>query len=209
MSREECSDRLIEQLADLLETELSMVAEFDDLTICFIELADCVLQGVIRLRWLVRAGFILGSGVLQVSWVGWFGMALSSSELIADTVHGDPEQPRLESALLVVAVLAEFGRYGDKHGLGDLLGEVVVVEPGSRHCEHSAGIGVHESAPRILMALRGLVDEETDRLFLLILWLGLDTQCGHHPCRHNGDHERVLPDLYCTNTEIGMLHAPS
>ncbi len=70
-------------------------------------------------------------------------MALSASELVSDTVHRDAEQPGLESALLVVAVLAEFGRYGDKHGLGDLLGKVVVVEPGACHCEHPAGVCVY------------------------------------------------------------------
>lgn len=119
-------------------------------------------------------------------------MSLSSSEHISYTVHGDAEEPGLESALFVVAVLAEFGRYGDKHGLGDLLGEVVVVEPGACHCKNPAGIGIHQSAPRVFMALRGPLDEETDRLFLVTLWLGLDTQYGHHPCEQNADSEGVL-----------------
>ncbi len=51
------------------------------------------------------------------------------------------------------------------------------------------------------------MDEETDRLFLLILWLGLDTQCGHHPCEQNAVPLRVLLNLHCTESEIGMLAA--
>lgn len=137
---------------------------------------------------------------MELGWVGWFGVAASSAELVADAVHGDAEQPGLESALFVVAILAEFGCYGDKHGLGNLLGEVVVMKPGACHCKDPAGIGIHESAPRSLLALDRLVDEETDRLVLWANWLGLDTQRGHHPYGHNAVHALVLPEpiLYLT-----------
>ena len=91
--------------------------------------------------------------------VGRFGMAASAPELITDAVHGDAEQPGLESALFVVGILAEFGRYGDKHGLGNLLGEVVVMKPGACHGKDPAGIGINESAPSLFLALNGLADE--------------------------------------------------
>jgi len=81
---------------------------------------------------------VLDSGVLEVAGVGGLCVSSSSAELVADSVHGDPEEPWLELALFVVAVFAEFGRNGDKHGLGQLLGKVVVVNPGSRHREHPA-----------------------------------------------------------------------
>ena len=133
-------------------------------------------------------------GVLEMAWVGWSGVAAAAAELVADAVHGDAEQPGLESALLVVAILAEFGCYGDKHGLGDLLGEVVVMEPGACHCKDPAGIGVHKPAPGIFLASGSVFDEETDRLVFLAYWLGLDTQRGHHPYGHNAVHALVLPE---------------
>lgn len=39
VSCEECADGLVEDLADLFETELAVVAEFDDLSVGFVELA--------------------------------------------------------------------------------------------------------------------------------------------------------------------------
>ncbi len=41
MSSEECSDWLVENVADLFETELAVVAELDDFSIGFVELFEC------------------------------------------------------------------------------------------------------------------------------------------------------------------------
>lgn len=142
--------------------------------------------------------------------VGWSCVAATAPELVSYAVHGDAEQPGLESALFVVAVLAEFGRYGDKHGLGNLLGEVIIMNPGPGHRKDPAGIRVHEPAPSILFASCGAFDEETDCLFLGACWLGLDTQCGHHPYRHNAVHALVLPEpiLYLrTCRRVGAVWA--
>lgn len=168
VSCEECADGLVQDVADLLETELAVVAEFDDLSVGVVELFDRGSErgGVDRFRGGVV--WILDTGVLEVGWVGWPSVATSPAELVADAVHGDAEQPRLESALFVVAILAEFGRYGDKHGLGNLLGKVVVMKPGACHCKDPAGIGVHKSAPSVFLALDRLVNEETDCLVLQI-----------------------------------------
>jgi len=38
---QECADGLIEDVADLLEAELPVVAEFDDFSVGFVELFDC------------------------------------------------------------------------------------------------------------------------------------------------------------------------
>ncbi len=44
MAGEECSDWLVEDVADLFETELAVVTEFDDFAVGFVELLDCVSQ---------------------------------------------------------------------------------------------------------------------------------------------------------------------
>lgn len=172
-----------------------MMAELDDLPVGVVELLDRGSKrgGVDRLGLILVTG-VLDPRILQVTRVGRFGVPASTTELVADAIHGDAEQPGLESALLVVAVLAEFGRYGDKHGLGDLLGKVVVMKPGACHRKDPAGIRIHESAPSSFLAFDRLVDEETDRLVFRACWLGLDTQRGHHPCGHNAVHALVLPE---------------
>tara|TARA_R110000737_G_scaffold2923_9_gene9185 strand:- start:139761 stop:140303 length:543 start_codon:yes stop_codon:yes gene_type:complete len=158
VSCEEGPDGLVEDVADLLETQLAVVSELDDFSVGVVELFergskwDGAWLGVVRFC-------VVNSGVLEVAGVGGSCVSSSSAELVANSVHGDAEQPGLESALLVVAVFAEFGRYGDKHGLGQLLGKVVVVNPGSRHREDPAGIRIHESAPSGLFTRCGALNK--------------------------------------------------
>ena len=44
VTSEECSDGLIEEFADLFETELAVVSELDDFSVCFVELVECILE---------------------------------------------------------------------------------------------------------------------------------------------------------------------
>src|SRR5690606_6738505 len=68
--------------------------------------------------------------------------------LVADPVHGDPEQPRLEAALLGIPAGPQFGRERGEHRLRDLLGEVraLAAAPGQR--VHPAAVPPDDLAPR-------------------------------------------------------------
>lgn len=44
VTSEEGSDGLVEEFADLFEAELAMVSEFDDFSVCLVELAECILE---------------------------------------------------------------------------------------------------------------------------------------------------------------------
>ena len=47
------------------------------------------------------------------------------------------------------------------------------------------------------------MNEETDRLIIVTLWLGLDTQCTHHPWLLNAVHALVLPEPILYLKDIG------
>lgn len=44
VTSEEGSDGLVEEFADLFEAELAVVSEFDDFSVCLVELAECILE---------------------------------------------------------------------------------------------------------------------------------------------------------------------
>ena len=69
---EECADGLVEDVADLFEAELAMVAEFDDFAVSVIELLDGGSErsgvgwfGIVGVVW------VLDAGVLEVTGICW------------------------------------------------------------------------------------------------------------------------------------------
>ncbi len=140
---EQGADRVATDLGDLFEAQLPVVSQFDDLAVPVAEsahrsaelIALCgrlVALGHVVLRWYTDAAQVLGSS--------GGGVPAAFSAQVPDPVHSDPKKPWLESSLLAVdwargvgILLREFGSDGHEDRLGDLLGEVVVMEAAAGH----------------------------------------------------------------------------
>lgn len=112
MPRQQSADGIASYLGDLLEAQLPMMTQGDHLAVGLRELLHCQSQGI-ELVLMVVFGVDIGLGLsfdtCEIFGSHRFGMARSLSAIITHPIHRDPEEPRLESSLLGVCRLVEFG----------------------------------------------------------------------------------------------------
>ena len=113
MAGEKGSDGFLCEIGDVLETELCVVAKFDDFAVGCGELADCLTECEEIFGRFIGEGN--GIGVLLDRRGSVVGCAISAAYFIANPIHDDAEEPRLEAPGLYVPAFGDLASDGDKH----------------------------------------------------------------------------------------------
>jgi hypothetical protein len=160
--RKHRSDGLLQLGSNLFESQTSDVPQVQDLLVSFAEPPHGLPQGLDRLR--VESlvpGAILAAGLRDGTkhLAGdRYRLPLSSPHFVPKPIHGDSEQPRLESALFDVG--ADLGRHGAETRLGNLLSQIVIATIRDQKGVNPGGEGIHQLAPGGVIASSGSLDQQ-------------------------------------------------
>lgn len=154
MSGQKRAHRLAEQLRDGLELEAGLMAEREDLLIRFAESANGLAEPIqILARGSANCSIHLICDVRETA--PERGLPGAPTHLVADAVHRDPEQPRLELALLGVPAAGDVLEDRHKDALRNLLGQIGVTQATLGQRVHPTGISIDQSRPGLALARSG------------------------------------------------------
>lgn len=151
---------MLQLLGDLFEAQSGDMPQVQHLLIGLGEIPHGCPQGLghVRIDFLVRGSILaagLGHWAKHLACYG-DGLPLPATHFVPKPIHGDSEEPRLKLALLHIRL--EFGRHGAESGLGDFLGEVVIVAIAHQQGMHARRVLGHNRLPCGIITIDGLPD---------------------------------------------------